>query len=78
MANYSGTVTGKNRVFIDAIDALHTNTQLGELYGTALRNALMEGAKAIDGFSGKADRTLTGAWTLFTGANPSMSASVTT
>lgn len=77
MANYSGTVSGKNRAYIDSVDALHTNTQIGEVVGTALRQALLEGAKAIDGFSGKADRTMTGSWTLFTGANPSCSVSVT-
>lgn len=77
MANYSGTVSGKDRAYIDAVDRLHTNQQVGEVLGGALKNALIEGAKVIDGFSARQDRTLTGSWTLFTGANPSMSVSVT-
>lgn len=78
MANFSGTVVGKGRAFQDAVDALRVNVNLTDIQKTGIMSAFNEAAKALDGLNTHTDKTMTGTWTYLTGANPSLSVSLTT
>lgn len=76
MANKSGSKAGNGRrAFQDAIDSIHTDTTLtdGEKRGM---QALMQDAFVMLGAN--PDRTYTASYSIFLGANPSLSFSVAT
>ena len=70
--------SGKGRGAQDAIDSLHTDNSLTDREKRSLQDMMMDALVMYDSTGVNADRTFTFTYSLFRGANPSLSFSVTT
>lgn len=72
------SASGKGRTLQDSIDKIHTDNSLNDSEKSMVRQSIMEGARLIGAFDQNIDKTVTATYSIFRGANPSYSLSITT